>query len=78
VKNPAAGHDGGSPTASFGSVRPNPELMPSLSSSVYISAGIAVVIMIRFLPPDGSVVVFIGRHGAIKSAGRVRCNMRNK
>ena len=29
-------------------------------------------------PPEGSVVVFVGRHGAINPAGRVRCNMRAK
>jgi hypothetical protein len=26
-------------------------------------------------PPDGSVVVFIGRHGAMNPAGRVRYNI---
>ena len=24
--------------------------------------------------PDGSVVVFVGRHGAMNPAGKVRCN----
>jgi hypothetical protein len=28
--------------------------------------------------PEGSVVVFVGRHGAMNPAGRVRCNMRTK
>jgi hypothetical protein len=27
---------------------------------------------------DGSVVVFVGRHGAMNPAGRVGCNMRAK
>jgi uncharacterized glyoxalase superfamily protein PhnB len=26
--------------------------------------------------PDGSVVVFAGKHGAMNPAGKVRCNMR--
>ena len=29
-------------------------------------------------PPDGSCVVFVGRHGAMNPAGRVRCNMPDK
>src|SRR5207244_2833420 len=27
-------------------------------------------------PPEGNLSVFVGRHGAINPAGRVRCNMR--
>jgi hypothetical protein len=30
----------------------------------------------RRRPPEGSLSVFVGRHGAMKPAGRVRCNMR--
>jgi hypothetical protein len=29
-------------------------------------------------PPEGSFSVFVGRHGAMNPAGRVRCNMRRQ
>jgi hypothetical protein len=29
-------------------------------------------------PPDGSLSVLVGRHGAMNPAGKVRCNMANQ
>ena len=29
-------------------------------------------------PPEGSLSVLVGRHGAMNPAGKVRCNMRTK
>jgi hypothetical protein len=54
------------------------EFITLLSSSYMEVTKPSCLISCSHRSPEGSLSVFVGRHGAMNPAGRVRCNMRTK
>ena len=62
-----------------GEVIAGPDVEPHLRALLAGNDAEAVVLdLMRQSLPEGSLSVLVGRHGAMKPAGRVRCNMWTK